>query len=51
MGTILSTVASLVVGGVVATATVIGVVSSATSPSGGSPANVSQPVIEYGSNG
>ncbi|WP_164519542.1 hypothetical protein [Nocardioides ferulae] len=48
MGSILSTFGSLVVGGIVATATIVGVVSSQTSPSGDSPANVNQPVIEYG---
>lgn len=49
MGTILSIIASLVIGGVVAAATVIGVVSSQTGTSGESPANVQAPVVvEYG---
>jgi len=49
VGTILSIIASLVIGGVVATATVIGVVSSQTGTSGESPANVQAPVVvEYG---
>ena len=49
MGTILSIIASLVIGGSVAIATVIGVVSSQTGTSGESPANVQAPVVvEYG---
>lgn len=51
MGTILSTFGSLLIGGIVATATIFGVVSSQTAPQGGSPVNVNQPVIEYGSTG
>ena len=50
MGSILSTFGALVIGGVVASATIVGVVSSQTSPSGDSPVNVNQPVIEYGTN-
>ena len=50
MGTILSTVAAMIVGGTVATVTVIGVVNSQTSPPSNSPANVNAPVIDYGSN-
>lgn len=49
MGSIVGIVASLFVGGAVATATIVGVISSQTSPPGESPANVSQPVVEYGS--
>lgn len=49
MGTILSTFGSLLIGGIVATATIVGVVNAQTSPSGDSPANVNQPVIQYGS--
>lgn len=49
MGTIIGTIASLLIGGVVATATVIGVVSSQTGDSAGSPADVTQPVVQYGS--
>lgn len=50
MGSILSTFGALLIGGIVASATIVGVVSSQTSPSGQSPANVNQPIIEYGSN-
>ena len=49
MGTIIGTIASLIVGGAVATATVIGVVSSQTGAQGASEANVNQPVVSYGS--
>ena len=50
--TILATVGSLIAGGVVATVTIVGLVSSQTSPSGASPTDVTQPVnIDYGSNG
>jgi hypothetical protein len=50
VATIVGTIAALVVGAVVAAATVFGVVSSQTGASGDSPGNVNQPVIEYGSN-
>lgn len=50
MGTIVGTVASLVVGGIVASATIIGVVSSQTGADGASPGDVNNPVVEYGSN-
>ena len=50
VGTILSTVAAMIVGGTVATFTVIGVVNSQTSPPDTSPASVNAPVIDYGSN-
>ena len=42
-------VAAMIVGGAVATVTVVGVVSSQTSPQGDSPANVNAPVVVYGS--
>jgi hypothetical protein len=48
MGSILSTFGALVIGGIVASATIVGVVHSQTAPSGHSPANVNQPVITYG---
>ncbi|CAB4741664.1 hypothetical protein GCM10027270_22300 [Nocardioides ginkgobilobae] len=48
MGTILGTVAAMIVGGAVAAVTVVGVVSSQTSPQGDSPANVNAPVVQYG---
>ncbi len=50
MGTILTTVGALVLGGVVAVATVVGVVSSQTAAPDKSPTNVNAPVIEYGTN-
>jgi hypothetical protein len=46
---ILITIASVLVGGGLAGATVVGLVSSQTAPPGESPANVSNPVLEYGS--
>ena len=45
---ILGTVGSLVAGGTVAAVTVLGLVSSQTGTSGESPANVNQPVVDYG---
>jgi hypothetical protein len=42
-------VAALLVGGAVGTASIVGYVSSETGPPSKSPANVEQPVIEYGS--
>lgn len=45
---ILGAVASMIVGAAVATVTIIGLVSSQTGTSGESPANVNQPVIDYG---
>ena len=42
-------VAALVVGGAVGTATLVGVVNSQTGAPSKSPANVEQPIIEYGS--
>lgn len=50
VGAFVGTLGAMVVGGAVASATVVGVVNSQTSPSGDSPANVNQPIIEYGSN-
>lgn len=49
MGAIVGTIASLVVGAVVATATVIGVVNASTGPGDTSPADVNNPVVSYGS--
>jgi hypothetical protein len=47
---VLVTVGSLIAGGVVAVATIVGLVHSQTSASGQSPADVNQPVtINYGS--
>lgn len=50
MGAILSTVAAVVAGGVVATVTVVSLVSSQTATPEKSPVSVNGPVIEYGSN-
>ena len=50
MGTIISTVAAMIVGGAVATFTVIGVVNAQTAAPDTSPASVNQPVFDYGSN-
>lgn len=41
-------VATIIVGGVVGTATIVGVVNSQTGPPSNSPANVNQPFTEYG---
>jgi hypothetical protein len=49
VGTILGTLASLIVGGAVATATVFGVVNAQTGPADSSPGSVSNPVVSYGS--
>lgn len=49
MGSILGTVAAMIVGGSVAAVTLIGVVNSQTSAPGESPANVNAPVVQYGS--
>ena len=50
IGSIFGIVASMLVGGAVATVTIVGVIDSQTStPDGSSPVNVSQPVIDYGS--
>lgn len=50
MGSIVGTIASIVIGAALATGTIVGVVSSQTSASGDSPANVEKPEIQYGSN-
>ena len=50
LGTIAATLGSILVGGTVATVTVMGLVSSQTSAQGQSPADVNQPVVQYGSN-
>jgi hypothetical protein len=42
------TFASVIVGGGLAGATVVGLVNSQTAPPENSPANVSNPVLEYG---
>jgi hypothetical protein len=49
VGIIVSTIASVIVGGIVAAATVIGVVNSQTGAHDDSPGNVNQPVVSYGS--
>ena len=48
MQALLITFASIVVGGGLAGATVVGLVNSQTAPPEDSPANVSNPVLEYG---
>lgn len=45
---IFGTVGSLVAGGAVATVTVLGLVSAQTGTAGESPANVNQPIVDYG---
>jgi hypothetical protein len=46
---ILAIIGSMLVGGVVATVTVVGLVHAQTSPSGNSPTNVKNPVaVQYG---
>lgn len=50
MGTIIGTIASIVVGGTVAAVTVVGLVSSQTAAPDKSPASVNAPAIEYGTN-
>lgn len=42
-------IATILVGGAVGTASVVGLVNSQTGASGESPANVEQPVVDYGS--
>ncbi len=51
MSAIVATVTTTVVGGVVAAVTVVGLVNANTGTQGPSPANVNQPVVEYGTNG
>lgn len=48
LGTIAGTFASLLIGGAVATVTTMGLVSSQTSATGASPADVNAPVVQYG---
>lgn len=49
---LITTIGSLVAGGVVAAVTIVGVVNSQTSAGDQSPADVTQPVvIDYGTNG
>jgi hypothetical protein len=49
--TVLATVGSLIIGGIVAAVAVVGLVTSRTSPGDESPTDVTQPVnIDYGSN-
>ena len=48
MQAIIITFASVLVGGGLAGATVVGLVNSRTAPPKDSPANVSNPVLEYG---
>lgn len=50
MGAIFSTIAAMLVGGTVATFTVVGVVDSQTAAPDNSPVSVNAPAIEYGSN-
>jgi hypothetical protein len=50
VGTIVSTIAAMLVGGAVATVTVVGVVNSQTATPDKSPVSVNAPAIEYGSN-
>lgn len=50
VGTILGTVAAMIVGGAVATVTVVGVVNSQTKAPETSPASVNAPAFDYGSN-
>ncbi len=49
VGSIAGAIASVIIGAVVAAVTVIGLVNSQTGPSTStSPANVNQPIVEYG---
>ncbi len=47
---VVATATTTVVGGVVAAVTVVGLVNSSTGTDGPSPANVNQPVVQYGTN-
>lgn len=49
MSAFLAPIVSVIAGGVLATVTVIGVVSSQTSAPSESPANVQEPTVDYGS--
>jgi hypothetical protein len=49
VGTILGSVGAIIVGGIVATVTIVGLVSSSVNSSSDDPANVNAPSIDYGS--
>jgi len=49
VGSILGTLGAMIVGGAVASVTIVGVVSATTGTDGDSPANVNAPIVEYGS--
>lgn len=51
LSAIVATVTTTAVGGVVAAVTVVSLVNSNTGTEGPSPANVNQPVVQYGTNG
>lgn len=51
LGTIAGAVASLIVGGAVAAVTLVGLVSSSTGADGASPADVQEPIVQYGETG
>lgn len=51
LSAIVATVTTTVVGGAVAAVTVVGLVNANTGTEGPSPANVNQPVVQYGTNG
>lgn len=48
MGNIIAAIASIVVGGAVASVTVLGLVNSNVNSSADSPGNINDPVIAYG---
>ncbi len=48
MATILGSIAAVLVGGVVATVTVVGIVSGSVNSSSSTPGDVADPVITYG---
>jgi hypothetical protein len=50
VGTIVTTVVAMLVGGTVATVTIVGVVNSQTSAPDKTPVSVNAPAIQYGSN-
>jgi hypothetical protein len=50
VGALITTIAAMIVGGAVASATVFGLVSSQTANPDKSPVSVNSPAIEYGSN-
>jgi len=50
VGAIVSTIAAMLIGGTVATFTVLGVVGSQTAAPDKSPVNVNSPAFDYGSN-